>query len=249
MTRNEMIGLGVLAVVGAAVGYGAYESNKGAASGTSAAVPSAGSGSSSPASSTTSPYGTNASATPTNCPSGTTPAYQSGYGWTCNESGTPTQQYLAALAAQTASNSSISTTGIDINGYNAQQDAIAAAQTLQKQYGGVWSIYSQNGAYNVYPAARVAYLQSVAGSQLGTLVATYGTTSTSSSSSASTSTTAQNTALQSQVTAAQQTLATLSQQKQTLTAQYTQLSAQLSTLRTDVQNLQTGLAQYQSRGY
>ncbi len=243
MTRNEMIGLGVLAVVGAAVGYGAYESNKSAA--TTATTPATTTSGSS--SSTASPYGTNASVTPTNCPSGTTPVYQSGYGWTCNESGTPTQQYLGALAAQTASNSSISTTGIDINGYNAQQDAIAAAQALQKQYGGVWSIYSQNGAYNVYPASRVAYLQSVAGSQLGTLVATYGTAS--SASSTSTSTTAQNTALQSQVTAAQQTLATLSQQKQTLSAQYAQLSAQLSTLRTDVQNLQTRLAQYQSRGY
>lgn len=119
-----------------------------------------------------SPYGTNPSVTPTNCPSGYIPAFNQGYGWTCNEQGTPTQQFINTVPTEEqqaqSSGDPIATYGTGVSGYNAQADALALKAKLQAQYGGTWNIYLQNGQYNVMPASRVQYIQSIGGTP-GTL--------------------------------------------------------------------------------
>lgn len=183
-TADVIGGLAALGVIGF-IGYEAWKVNqRTSSSGTPTAPGSSGSSSNGVVPTSTggydpgagtSPFGSNPAVTPTNCPSGTTASYADGYGWTCNENGTQTQQFLGSLPTieqqSQASGSSVGTTGLDISasGSNARADAMATMQRLQSQYGGTWHVYELNGQYQVLPASRVSYLLGISGTP-GTLI-------------------------------------------------------------------------------
>lgn len=261
MKRADVIGLSAgLAVLGL-VGYEAWKSNQ-TPSSTSTHIPITGSGSGSITGTGlgVSSYGTDPTVVPTNCPVGYSPVFQMGYGWTCVENGTATQQYtltLPALEQQTqAAGDPVAQFGMGITGSNAKSDALAAAQFFASQYGGEWSVYLQNGKYSVYPAARVAQLQAIPGSQLGTLVSQVGSTSTptpgaSPSGQPTNGATSAGSGqqpdlqatgqLQSSISNATQQLAALVAQKATLQTLYAQLTSTSQGLQTQVNQLSSTL--------
>lgn len=189
-----------------------------------------------------SPYGNNPNAAPTDCPTGSAPVFQTGYGWTCAQQGTPTQQFtneLGAIESQAnASGDAISQYGYDLSGSgsNALADAEAAAQQFANQYGGIWAVYKQTNAsgqvaYQVLSAAQHAQLMAVPGAVIGTWIATFtpqSSPATSSGSSSQSSSTASQQAAQQAAQAA--AAAAAAQQQQELAALQSQINSAQSTL-------------------